>query len=36
MDYIGKNSPITTGIVDNIQVLQETWQDVASIEENKS
>jgi hypothetical protein len=23
MDYIGKNSPLTTGIEDNIQIIQE-------------
>jgi hypothetical protein len=36
MDYIGRNSPITTGIEDNIQVLQETGQIVVPIRENKS
>jgi hypothetical protein len=36
MDYIGRNSPITTGIEDNIQILQETVRSAASVKEKKS
>jgi hypothetical protein len=36
MDYISRNSPITTGIEGNIEILQETGQSVASIRQKKS
>jgi hypothetical protein len=36
MDYIGRNSPITTGIEDKIQILQETGQSDTSIRQKKS